>query len=170
MKTVNRREVAKFTTGEFERRVERAHRLMTEEKLDGIMVTSEPNVEYLSGFVTQFAWASPTRPWYFVLSRVGEAIAIIPEIGETNWRATSWCKSLLTWPSPVPENEGLDLLAGAIKRIKRRYGRFGVELGQETRLGMAPGDRLRLGKAIRPFWMVYIVQVDSEDCVSQLWE
>src|SRR3981189_1137329 len=73
------------------------------------------------------------RPWYFVLPRVGNAVAIIPEIGETNWRATSWCKSLLTWPSPVPENEGLDLLAGAIKRIKRRYGRFGVELGQETR-------------------------------------
>jgi len=93
MKTVNRREVAKFTAGEFERRVERARRLMTEEKLDGIMVTSEPNLEYLSGFVTQFAWASPTRPWYFVLPRVGAAVAIIPEIGETNWRATSWCKS-----------------------------------------------------------------------------
>src|SRR5260221_259602 len=113
MKIVNRREVAKFTASEFERRVERARRLMTEEKLDGIMVTSEPNLEYLSGFVTQFAWASPTRPWYFVLPRVGNAVAIIPAIGETNWRATSWCKSLLTWPSPVPENEGLDLLAGA---------------------------------------------------------
>jgi len=162
MKTVNRREVAKFTAGEFERRVERARRLMTEEKLDGIMVTSEPNLEYLSGFVTQFAWSSPTRPWYFVLPRVGDAIGIIPEIGETNWRATSWCKTLATWPSPVPENEGLDLLVGAIKRIKRRYGRFGVELGQETRLGMAPGDLLRLGKAIRPFAMADCVPVMRE--------
>jgi Xaa-Pro aminopeptidase len=162
MKIVNRREVAKFTASEFERRVERARRLMTEEKLDGIMVTSEPNLEYLSGFVTQFAWASPTRPWYFVLPRVGNAVAIIPEIGETNWRATSWCKSLLTWPSPVPENEGLDLLAGAIRRIKRRYGRFGVELGQETRLGMAPGDLLRIGEAIRPFAMADCVPVMRE--------
>ena len=45
MKTINGREVAKFTGGEFERRVERARQLMTEEKLDGIMVTSEPNLE-----------------------------------------------------------------------------------------------------------------------------
>jgi Xaa-Pro dipeptidase len=162
MKTINHREVPKFTAAEFARRVERARVLMTAEKLDGILVTSEPNLEYLSGFVTQFAWSSPTRPWYFVLPRVGDAIGIIPEIGETNWRATSWCKTLATWPSPVPENEGLDLLAGAIKRIKRRYGRFGVELGQETRLGMAPGDLLRLGKAIRPFEMADCVPVMRE--------
>ncbi len=162
MKTINHREVPKFTAGEFARRVERARALMTAEKLDGILVTSEPNLEYLSGFTTQFAWSSPTRPWYFILPRIGDAIGVIPEIGETNWRATSWCKSILTWPSPVPENEGLDLLAGAIKRIKRRYGRFGVELGQETRLGMAPGDLLRLGKAIRPFEMADCVPVMRE--------
>jgi Xaa-Pro aminopeptidase len=156
------REVPGFTAAEFAARVERARALMTDEKLDGILVTSEPNLEYLSGFMTQFAWSSPTRPWYFVLPRTGEAVAVIPEIGETNWRATSWCKRLLTWPSPVPENEGLDLLAGAIAGIKRRFGRFGVELGQETRLGMAPGDLLRLKEAIRPFEMADCVPVMRE--------
>src|SRR5882724_7326660 len=150
MKTIAHREVPKFTAGEFARRVERARALMTAEKLDGIMVTSEPNLEYLSGFVTQFAWASPTRPWYFVVPRDGEAVGIIPEIGESNWLQTSWCRELRTWPSPTPENEGLDLLAKVIGDIPRRFGRFGVELGAETRLGMAPGDLLRLGEMIRP--------------------
>jgi Xaa-Pro dipeptidase len=162
METIHHREIPRFTGAEFTRRVERARRLMTAEKLDGIMVTSEPNLEYLSGFTTQFAWSSPTRPWYFVLPRAGDAVGIIPEIGETNWRGTSWCKSVLTWPSPVPENEGLDLVAGVIKRIRRRYGRFGVELGPETRLGMAPGDLLRLGEAIRPFEMADCVPVMRE--------
>jgi Xaa-Pro dipeptidase len=162
MTTTSRGETRPFTSAEFAHRVERARRLMTAEKLDGIMVTSEPNLEYLSGFTTQFAWNSPTRPWYFVLPRVGEAVGIIPEVGETNWRATSWCRSIMTWPSPVPENEGLDLLAGRIRGIKRRYGRFGVELGQETRLGMAPGDLLRLGEAIRPFAMADCVPVMRE--------
>jgi Xaa-Pro dipeptidase len=147
------REIAQFDRAEFEARVERARALMTAQKLDGIMVTSEPNLEYLSGFVTQFAWASPTRPWYFVLPRVGEAIAVIPEIGITNWLETSWCSDLVTWPSPTPENEGLDLLAAAINGVKRHFGRFGVELGPETRLGMAPGDLLRVGEKIRPFEM-----------------
>ena len=68
--TAKHREVPGFGAAEFAARVERARALMTEEKLDGIMVTSEPNLEYLSGFMTQFAWASPTRPWYFVLPRV----------------------------------------------------------------------------------------------------
>src|SRR5262249_5376474 len=84
------REVARFAPPEFVSRVERARALMTEHRLDGMLVTSEPNLEYLSGFVTQFAWASPTRPWYFVLPRDGDAIAVIPEIGLTNWHETSW--------------------------------------------------------------------------------
>ncbi len=146
------REVAPFGEAEFEDRVERARILMTELELDGIMVTSEPNLEYLSGFVTQFAWASPTRPWYFVLPREGDAVAIIPEIGLTNWLETSWCSNVLTWPSPTPENEGLDLLGAAIEGVKRRFGRFGLELGPETRLGMAPGDLLRV-EAAMPFAM-----------------
>jgi len=149
-RALGHREVAPFLPVEFEERVERARRLMTEHELDGILVTSEPNLEYLSGFVTQFAWASPTRPWYFVLPRQGEAVEIIPEIGLTNWLETSWCRSIETWPSPTPDNEGLDILGAAIGRIPRRFGRFGVELGPETRLGMAPGDLLRLREAI-PF-------------------
>ena len=83
-RALGHREVPRFTGREFEQRVERARALMTQEKLDGLMVTSEPNLEYLSGFVTQFAWSSPTRPWYFVLPREGDAIAVIPEIGLTN--------------------------------------------------------------------------------------
>src|SRR5271166_1858220 len=85
---LSHREVAPFGEAEFAARVERARALMTETELDGILVTSEPNLEYLSGFVTQFAWASPTRPWYFVLPREGDAVAIIPEIGLTNWLET----------------------------------------------------------------------------------
>lgn len=148
-----KREVPKFTRKEFEQRVERACRLMTREKLDGLLVTSEANVEYLSGFTTQFAWNTPTRPWYFVLPRIGQAAGIIPEIGITNWRATSWVNDIRTWPSPCPENEGLDLLQAVIGDTKRKYGRFGVELGPESRLGMAVGDLLRLKIIMRPFEM-----------------
>lgn len=154
-----RREPAEFTKQEFENRVERARAFMTREKLDGILLTSEMNLEYLSGFVTQFAWNTPTRPWYFVLPRVGEAVAVIPELGVTNWQATSWCQKILSWPSPRPENEGLDLLSGAIKAIKPRYGRFGVELGLESRLGMPVADLMRLKRMIRPFELADAITV-----------
>ena len=90
-------------------------------------------MEYLSGFTTQFACNTPTRPWYFVLPRTAVAVGVIPEIGITNWRATSWVDDILTWPSPRPENEGLDLLGKVVGNVRRRYGRFGVELGPESR-------------------------------------
>jgi Xaa-Pro aminopeptidase len=153
------REVPGFTRTEFEARIERARHLMTRHRLDAVMVTSEPNLEYLSGFVTQFAWASPTRPWYFLVPRVGEATAIIPDIGISNWEETSWCRRIETWPSPTPQNEGLDLLAAAIAKVKRRFGFIGVELGAETRLGMAPGDLLRVGELIRPFALADCIPV-----------
>jgi Xaa-Pro aminopeptidase len=149
-----RPEPGKFTRREFERRVERACRLMTRDKLDGILVTSETNLEYLSGFTTQFAWNTPTRPWYFLLRRNGSGVAVIPELGVSNWRSTSWVDEVLAWPSPRPENEGLDLLTKVVTGTRRRYGRLGVELGAESRLGMPAGDFLRLKRMIRPVQMI----------------
>jgi Xaa-Pro dipeptidase len=155
MKSTKRtwRELPGFSRGEFETRVERARTLMTEERLDGVVVCSEPNLEYLSGFVTQFAWNTPTRPWYFVLPRKGDALAVIPEIGDANWLKTSWCRNLLTWPSPRPDNEGIDLLVGVIKKVKRRFGRIGFELGPETRIGTTVSDLLRIRDEIAPMEM-----------------
>ena len=126
---------------------------MTREALDAVLVTSETNIEYLSGFTTQFAWNTPSRPWYFLLARNGRGAAIIPEIGLSNWRATSWVDDVMTWPSPRPENEGLDLVAGAVGRLRRRFGAIGVELGPESRLGMPAGDFLKLRRMIRPTGM-----------------
>ena len=51
-----------FSQSEFEQLAQKAQRMMNEEKLDAILLTTEPNVRYFSGFLTQF-WQSPTRPW-----------------------------------------------------------------------------------------------------------
>jgi Xaa-Pro dipeptidase len=147
-------ELPEFPAEEFEGRVERAQRLMGNHHLDALLITSEANMEYLAGFVTEFAWNTPTRPWYFLLSRSGVAVGIIPELGVSNWRATSWVKSLRTWPSPRPENEGLDLLATAIKDVNRRHGRIGVEIGPESRLGMPVVDLRRLQESLRAVELV----------------
>ena len=43
-----------FSQPEFEQRAQKAQRMMNEEKLDAILLTTEPNVRYFSGFLTQF--------------------------------------------------------------------------------------------------------------------
>jgi Xaa-Pro aminopeptidase len=157
VKTV-RREPPKFTRAEYEGRIERARALMTEDKLDAIMVTAEPTLPYFSGLESQIAWVSPSRPWHLILPRDGDPIAIIPASGVREWSGTSWIKDVRTWRSPNPANEGLDLLAGAIKSLRRSFNRIGAELGQEARLIMAPGDLMRLKEMIGP--------TEMRDCQS----
>ncbi|WP_421581340.1 M24 family metallopeptidase [Shinella sp. M31] len=132
-----------FTREEFSARIERARDAMTEKGLDAIVLTSAANVEYLSGFETQFAWVTPSRPWYFVVPRTGEAVAIIPEIGDSNWRSTSWCQNIMTWPSPRPADEGIGLITECLNGLSRRFGKVGFEIGPESRLGMPVSDLLR---------------------------
>ena len=152
--TARRNELPPFNRAEFEGRLERARAMMTKARIDAMLLTSEANLEYMSGFATQFAWNTPTRPWYLVAPRIGRAVAVIPETGLTNWIATSWVDDVRTWPSPRPENEGLDLLADALMGVRRRFGRFGAELGPESRLGMPMADLLRLKRTLAGFQLV----------------
>lgn len=141
-------DVIPFTGEEFATRIERTKAAMTDAGLDAIVLTSAANVEYLSGFETQFAWVTPSRPWYFVVPRTGEAIAIIPEIGDSNWRSTSWCGSIVTWPSPRPADEGISLITSHLNSLPRRFGKVGFEIGPESRLGMPVSDLLRARNAL----------------------
>jgi Xaa-Pro aminopeptidase len=122
---------------------------MTEAQLDALLITSEPNYRYLTGFINQF-WLSPTRPWYFVLPREGEPVAILPEVGVTNMRATSWIERLETWPSPQPDDEGVSLVVDALSRVRRRFGRVGAEIGPESRIGIPVSDFLTIREGISP--------------------
>lgn len=141
-------ETAPFTRNEFGARIERTRVAMTKAGIDAIVVTSEANVEYLAGFETSFAWVTPSRPWYFVVPRIGDAIAIIPEIGLTNWQRTSWCENIETWPSPRPADEGISLLTAYLGRIRRQHGKVGFEIGPESRVGMPVSDLLRAKAAL----------------------
>ena len=47
-----------FPDTEYENRTERAQRLMASSGIDAILLTTEPEVRYFSGFHTQF-WESP---------------------------------------------------------------------------------------------------------------
>lgn len=137
-----------FPRSEFEARAERARALMTAHELDGLVVTSEQHVRYFTGFDSQF-WASPTRPWFVIVPREGELIAVIPEIGGPVM-ARTWVKDIRTWPAPVPEDDGVTLLSDALQSLPRRFGRLGAEMGPEMVLRMPAADFLHIGENIAP--------------------
>ena len=152
--TRNLPQATPFPVSEFRERVERLQAKMQAQRLDALLLTSEANVEYVSGFWTLFAWNSPSRPWYLVLPLVGDPIGVIPQVGESNWRTTSWVEELRTWPSPRPEDEGVTLLLQTFRDLPRRFGRVGAELGPETRLGMTASDLFAVIDGLHPLEVV----------------
>ena len=131
-----------FEQSEFEMRLQKAQARMHAEKLDAILLTTEPDVRYFTGFFTQF-WESPTRPWFVVLPASGKPIAVIPEIGAAGM-ASTWVDDIHTWPAPRPADDGITLLRDVILQLPRKYGRLGVPLGHESHIRMPAGDYERL--------------------------
>ena len=115
---------------------------MAQQGLDGLLLLTEPEVRYFSGFHTLF-WQSPTRPWFLFVPPAGKPIAIIPEIGADLMRRT-WIEDIRTWSAPAPEDDGLSLLTELLSPIAGHGGSIGVMKGHETALRMPLGDYERL--------------------------
>jgi Xaa-Pro dipeptidase len=147
--TASARPFAPFARAEFDGRVERARAAMDAARLDALILTTEANFSYISGFDSQ-TWVSPTRPFFLVVPRDGAVHAIIPTGSLVVMRETSWVEDVRTWPAPVPEDDGVTLLAEAIRAVRRRHGRVGFELGPEMHLRMPVADFLRLAPLVAP--------------------
>jgi Xaa-Pro dipeptidase len=137
-----------FPESEFAERTQRMQTAMRALEVDGLLLTTEAEIRYFSGFHTQF-FESPTRPWFLVVPANGQPIALIPEIGASGMAAT-WIEDIRTWPSPRPEDDGVSLLANTLKELPQRFGRVGVPMGQETLLRMPVTDYRSLADKVRP--------------------
>ena len=143
-----------FSKLEFEIRTQKAQKMMFKENIDAILLTTEPNVRYFSGFMTQF-WQSPTRPWFLIVPREGELIAVIPEIGRAGMEST-WVNEIRSWASPCPKDDGITLLEKALSEVPMRFGRIGMTLGQESQLRMPVNNFKLLAEKISPTEIVDI--------------
>ena len=131
-----------FPVTEFETRTRKAQALMVRQELSGLLLMTEPEVRYFSGFQTLF-WQSPTRPWFLFVPAAGKPIAIIPEIGAALMRQ-SWLEDIRTWSAPAPDDEGISLLTKLLSPLAKSKARIGVLKGHETSLRMPLGDWERL--------------------------
>lgn len=65
-----------FEPAEFAARAERAQVMMNAAGLSALLLTTETDVRYFTGYLTRF-WESPTRPWFLILPAVGKPVAVI---------------------------------------------------------------------------------------------
>lgn len=131
-----------FDDAEFRARTEKAQSLMAKSGLAGLLLMSEPEVRYFTGFQTLF-WQSPTRPWFVFVPASGKPIAVIPEIGAELMRR-SWLDDIRTWSAPAPNDDGISLLTDLLSPLAKAGAKIGVMKGHETHLRMPLGDWERL--------------------------
>ncbi len=135
-----------FSEDEFVTRTAKAQARMVESGLAGILLMTEPEVRYLTGFQTLF-WQSPTRPWFVFVPLEGKPIAIIPEIGAQLMRQ-SWLDDVRTWSAPAPKDDGISLLTELLMPLSEKRLKLGVMKGHETQLRMPLADWERLCTAL----------------------
>lgn len=150
-----------FTVEEYARRTARAQRLMRIRDIDALLLMTEPEVRYFSGFHSQF-WESPTRPWYLVVPADRAPIAIIPQIGAAGMQQT-WIDDVRTWPAPQPGDEGVSLLSGLLADLARRHARIGIPMGHESALRMPLVDLTCLRERL-----THLEFVDASDVIQRL--
>lgn len=132
-----------FTSAEFAARTERAQVLMAKHNIKALLLTTEPDVRYFTGFLTQF-WQSPTRPWFVVVPASGKPIAVIPAIGQALMNST-WIDDIRTWASPDLTDDGITLLGDTLAEIAGQ-GRVATPDGHESHIRMPYADISRLTK------------------------
>jgi Xaa-Pro aminopeptidase len=139
-----------FDKRAYQERTGEAQALMAESGVDVMLLTTEPEIRYFTGFQTPF-WHSPTRPFFLVLPARGNPVAVVPSIAEPAMSAT-WLRDVRSWPSPRPTDEGLSTVLDALVEIGGARATLGMPKGPETHVRMPLGDFTRLIDALPDGW------------------
>ena len=123
-----------FPETEYQARTRRAQNLMRASDLSALLLTTEPEVRYYTGFLTRF-WESPTRPWFVVVPREGDPIAVIPAIGK-HLMSRTWVRDIRTWDAPDYVDDGIGLLAATLCEIVSDGGNIGLADAMESHARM----------------------------------
>ncbi len=135
-----------FSPEEFAARVARAQDRMQATGLSALLLTTEPEIRYFTGYLTRF-WESPTRPWFLIVPARGKPVAVIPSIGAA-LMAQTWIDDIRTWSAPDLQDDGVSLLADALTELTPAGTQIGCPDGHETHIRMPLADLRRLETAI----------------------
>lgn len=136
-----------FPRGEYEARAAKAQEHMARAGIDAVLLTTEPEFRYFSGFRTSF-WQSPTRPWFLILPVDADPIAIIPSIG-AELMETTWVSDIRVFDCPAADPAHVGLLHQALSGANR----IGLPMGEESSLRMPLAEFDALRAALASDWV-----------------
>ena len=131
-----------FDDAEFATRCNLVQAAMAQADVGALLLTSEAEIRYFTGFMTQF-WQSPTRPWFVIIPSSGKPIAIIPSIG-TPLMQQCYTENIISWASPAATDDGITLVVDVIHQHVAKGGRLGMLMGRETAMRVPLADLFSL--------------------------
>jgi len=134
-----------FPDTEYRDRLTRAQQAMARAGLGALLLTTEPEIRYFTGFLTRF-WESPTRPWFLVVPVDRAPIAVIPSIGAHLMQQGN-VDDIRTWRAPDYDDDGIELLADTLHEVTQKGAQIGLPSGMESHLLM-PLDSLHRLKGL----------------------
>lgn len=137
-----------FPKVEFQERLKNAQLMMQDANLSALLLTTEPEIRYFTGFLTRF-WESPTRPWFLVVPQSGDPIAVIPSIGAHLMEQT-WISDIRTWQAPDYDDDGIGLLCDTLVQVSGRDGLIGLPDLMESHVRMPLSALRALKHQLKP--------------------
>ncbi|MFY0661622.1 MAG: aminopeptidase P family protein [Shimia sp.] len=137
-----------FPPEEFRTRIIRMQAAMAEAGETALLLTSQADIFYTTGFLTRF-WESPARPWFVIIPAHGDPVAVIPSIG-ADLMSKTWVADIRTWDAPFPGDDGVSLLTQTLADLVPDTGSIGLPMGLETHLRMPLADYQQLTQALAP--------------------
>ncbi len=132
-----------FELREYVDRVKKVQKILLDKGLEAMVISSEADVRYFTGFMTQF-WQSPTRPWFIIILPQGSPIAVIPSIG-VPLMESCYVDKIHSWSSPQKDDDGIGLLLKVLQEnFCYKRAKIGLLMGRETSFRAPLNDIIRL--------------------------
>ncbi len=131
-----------FTRDEFARRNDRLRDALFRIDADALLVTSEANFNYFTGFVVAHPWVSYSRNLIAILPRDAQPALIVPAFLATEAKNQSWIEQV--YAATEVGQAPIETLTKACQDLGLDHARIGAELGYEQRLGLSILDYQRL--------------------------
>lgn len=164
-----------FPRAEFDRRYERLREELLGIDADALLVTSEANFNYFTGYVAAHPWVSYSRNLIAILPREELPALVVPAFLADEAGDQSWIDRV--YPSTEVGRAPIGTLTTAFQALGLSKARIGAELGYEQRLGMSLLDYQQLQDALpdarfvdaaKAIWTLRMRKSPAEvDCVRE---
>jgi Xaa-Pro dipeptidase len=120
-----------FTRDEYERRQNKASRLMAERGIDALFILQAENLSYFTGYISWLK-SSKHRPFVGILPQGKDPVLALPRLQLGDAEGFSYVEDIRLWSANY-----LDFFVDTLKDMGLSNKRIGVEIGHDTHLAMS---------------------------------